>query len=111
MHLSHEQLMSTKNCLGAYWYNDIAFVLGGQDKTADGQGKFSCDTNLCSNFCGLNCAQLHAKWRHVGASLPNQFPQKNNCILLNQSSLGGIKSGNKTFNQHFGANLNNPFMS
>ena len=26
--------------------------------------------------------KLHAKWRHVGESLPDQFPQKNNCILL-----------------------------
>ena len=27
--------------------------------------------------------KLHAKWHHVDGLLPDQFPQKNNCILLN----------------------------
>ena len=26
-------------------------------------------------------SKLHAKWCHVGATLPDQFPQKNNCLL------------------------------
>ena len=26
--------------------------------------------------------KLHAKWRHIGAVLPDDFPQKNYCILL-----------------------------